>query len=359
MIAPPIPIQNIYFLLCYAWNHLQETQYVEVRSENCDRLWDLLAKVLIRSSQQLVKRGLHRDYQCVQEQRMRPKGKILFSDEIRHFHRGHLVRTCEFDELSADVLPNRIIKATIDVLRRCEQLSAENVRGLKEVALLFGEFTPLRLEAKHFRLVQIHRNMRHYRFVLDVCELIYRKSLPTTDSGGSRFRDFTRDEATMGTLFEEFVRNFMKREQSLCRVSSPQVPWDLDESRSSERGRDLLPRMKTDICLEGEGLRLVVDCKFYSQMFQSRFDRQKFISAHLYQLFAYLKNMAVVSGWERCAGILLYPTTTEPIDETICLQGHEIRVVTLNLNQHWAEVSRDLLALVPSMSVCSKHLVLT
>ena len=77
MNAEQIPIQNIYFLLCYAWNHLQETEYADVRSDGCDKLWDLLARVLIRGSQQLVKRGLHRDYVVHHDLRVRPKGKVL------------------------------------------------------------------------------------------------------------------------------------------------------------------------------------------------------------------------------------------------------------------------------------------
>ena len=75
--------------------------------------------------------------------------------------------------------------------------------------------------------------MRHYRFVLNVCELIYHHSVPTEDSGAVRFRDFDRDEATMGELFEQFVRNFYAKEQSHYRISASHVRWDVDEMEST------------------------------------------------------------------------------------------------------------------------------
>ncbi len=41
-----IPIQNIYFLLCYAWNQLEERDLVEINAEDTTSLQDLLARVL-------------------------------------------------------------------------------------------------------------------------------------------------------------------------------------------------------------------------------------------------------------------------------------------------------------------------
>jgi 5-methylcytosine-specific restriction enzyme subunit McrC len=341
-----IPIQNIYFLLCYAWNHLQEKDYAEIRSQGCDRLWDLLARVLIRSSQQLVKRGLHRNYVLHSEHRVRPKGKVLFADGIRRPAFGRLGMMCEYDELSADVLPNQIIHATLRRLQRHAGLSADNQRELRETTAYWHSFAQPILTAQTFRRVQIHRNMRHYRFALNVCELIHSQSLPTEDAGSYRFRDFLRDEAIMGTLFEQFVRTFLAKEQSIFHVSKPHVAWNIDSECSTERGLRLLPSMKTDIVLESPTDRLIIDCKFYRDAFQRNFDTQKFISNHLYQMFAYLKNQCVAPGWERVRGMLLYPSVDAPFDEHVSIYGHEIRVVSLNLGQDWDLVSRDLLSLL-------------
>lgn len=343
-----IPVQNIYFLLCYAWNHLQEAKFAEVRSEGCDKIWDLLAKVLIRSTQQLVKRGLHRNYIPECERRVRPKGKVLFSAEIRHPSFSTPAKTCEFDDLNPDVLPNQIIAATFRILARHPDLTADNRIGLRHASAPFSNFAPLALREAHFHRLLLNSNMRHYRFTLNVCELICQQSLPTESSGRTRFRDFDRDEAIMGALFERFVRSFYAKEQSTFRVSAKQVRWDVDPSESSKGGLDLLPTMNTDICLESKEEKLVIDCKFYQEAFQYPHNTQKFISGHLYQLFSYLKNQSSVQGWERVSGMLLYPTVDQAIDEVVSIQGHQIRVNSIDLGQSWEQIARDLHSLLHS-----------
>jgi 5-methylcytosine-specific restriction enzyme subunit McrC len=341
-----IPIQNIYFLLCYAWNHLQETKYAEVRSEGCDKIWDLLAKILIRGAQQLVKRGLHRNYVLERERRVRPKGKLLLAQDIRRPSFATPTKTCEFDELSPDVLPNQIIGAAFKILSRHPELSADNRRELRNAWAPFGGLTPLALRAQHFRRVHLNGNMRHYRFVLNVCELIYGQSVPTQEYGVARFRDFERDEAKMEDLFEQFVHNFYTKEQSAYRVSARHVKWDVTPAESTTRGLNLLPTMKTDICMESASDKLIIDCKYYRDAFQHYRDTEKFISGHLYQLFSYLRNQSATPGWGSVRGMLLYPTVGEAIDETVFIQGHQIRIASIDLGQKWHNIGRDLMTLL-------------
>jgi 5-methylcytosine-specific restriction enzyme subunit McrC len=341
-----IPIQNIYFLLCYAWNHIQETKYAEVRSEGCDKIWDLLAKVLIRGSQQLVKRGLHRNYVLERERRVRPKGKLLLSQDIRRPSFATPTKTCEFDELSPDVLPNQIIGAAFKILSRHPELSADNRRELRDAWAPLGGLTPLALRAQHFRRLHVNGNMRHYRFVLNVCELILRAYLPSENSGRGNFRDFDRDEATMGILFEQFVRNFYRKEQSVYSVSASHVRWDVSGAESTPEGLALLPSMKTDICLESPADKLIIDCKFYQDAFQRHHDTKKFISGHIYQLFSYLRNQSSMPGWRTVRGMLLYPTVGESIDETVSIQRNQIRIASIDLGQNWQDVERDLIRLL-------------
>jgi 5-methylcytosine-specific restriction enzyme subunit McrC len=352
-----IPIENIYFLLCYAWNHAQETHFASVRTESCDRVWDLLAKVLARGTQQLVKRGLHRDYVPHRESLARPRGKILVSEDLRRPRFGSLARSCEYDELNGDILPNRIIRSAIDLLSGCEQITEANAATLREVAGYFAAFEPVRLEGSAFRRLQVNRQMRHYRFILNVCEFIYRQSLPMEDGGAHRFRDFRRDDALMGALFEQFVRNFYQREQSTYSVSAPHVDWNVDEDKSTLGGLELLPRMRTDIMLASPGNHLIIDCKFYAEAFQRYRGSKSFRSGHLYQMIAYLKNQACESGWENVRGLLLYPTVDEAFDETVHVEGHSIRFAALDLNQSWQHLSEALLALLRlnSMRSSSVH----
>src|SRR5215217_2420927 len=103
-----IPIQNIYYLLCFAWNKLDEGETVDVSSLKSTELADLLARVLISGFHHLVRRGIDRDYLAFHEETPRIRGRINFPESLKR----NLVMMgrplCEFDELSYDILHNRI-----------------------------------------------------------------------------------------------------------------------------------------------------------------------------------------------------------------------------------------------------------
>jgi 5-methylcytosine-specific restriction enzyme subunit McrC len=150
----------------------------------------------------------------------------------------------------------------------------------------------------------------------------------------------------MEKLFEQFVRNFYSKEQSTYRVSASHVRWDVNLADSTAEGIKLLPSMKTDICMESQTDKLIVDCKFYKDAFQYSYDTKKFMSAHIYQLFSYLRNQAAKDGWQSARGMLLYPTVGEVFDETVSLQGHRVRFASINLGQPWQGIATDLLSIV-------------
>ena len=62
-----IPIRNIYYLLLYAWNRLEEAEVVAVSTENETSLLNLFARVLISGMRHLLRRGLDRGYIPFQE----------------------------------------------------------------------------------------------------------------------------------------------------------------------------------------------------------------------------------------------------------------------------------------------------
>jgi 5-methylcytosine-specific restriction enzyme subunit McrC len=49
-----IPIQNLYYLLCYAWDRLDERDIVAVDAAGVTSLADLFARVLINGSNPLL-----------------------------------------------------------------------------------------------------------------------------------------------------------------------------------------------------------------------------------------------------------------------------------------------------------------
>jgi len=339
-----IPIQNIYYLLCYAWDKLAEKEVVNVESINSTSLADLFARVLINGTHHLLKRGFDRGYVPQHEWTGRLRGRICFQEAVRR----NATRTgrlpCDFDELSYNVLHNRILKATMHRLIRTKGLAAESSEGLANLCRLFSEIQDMKLASRVFGQVQLYRNNQFYDFLLKVCELIYRNLLISEKSGASKFMDFVRDERQMAILFENFVRNFY-RYHTGYRVKREDIYWRWIAADQVAAG--LLPKMQTDISLTLETRKIIIDCKFTPQATQNHYEADKLRSSHLFQIHAYLNNLPEGKLTDTCEVMLLYPTVDSPLSASYSdLKGRKISIRTINLNQPWQGIEADLLALV-------------
>ena len=78
-----IPIQNLYFILCYAWDRLEERDLVDVSSEDASSLLNLFSRVLIGGTRYLLHRGLDRGYLAMEDDLAGIRGKIDFSATMK------------------------------------------------------------------------------------------------------------------------------------------------------------------------------------------------------------------------------------------------------------------------------------
>ncbi len=334
-----IPIRNVYYLLTYAWDFLPEGDGHEVSAERCPDLVNLFAAIFASGVRKLVHRGLDRAYLDQTEEIPLLRGRIDFGESTKRQSQWRARMVCTFDELSQDVLHNRILRATLDRLLLAE-LTQENRRALHVGREGLAPVRPARLSTSLFSRVQLHRNNRHYRFLLNLCELLYKTLLPTESAGTIRFRDFLRDDKVMPRLFEKFVFHFARRHCPGAGVSSKYIAWNGDAE--TDEARALLPGMLTDVTIEWPVRKLILDCKFYREALTERRGARRLHSTHLYQLHAYLTNQAILPGWEHCEGLLLYPAVAHRLNHKYRLAGHQVRVASVDLDQSWPEVEAEL-----------------
>lgn len=343
-----IPILNIYYMLVYAWDVLDEAERLRLQAEDCTQLVDLFARVLHSGTEAVLRRGLDRGYVPHREAIAGIRGKIDISASAKANTFRHGRAVCEFDELTYDIQHNRILKSTIRRLLNVPDLSDRLRDELAETHYRLHQIEEIALTDQAFRSLQLHRNNRHYRLLMDVCRLIHQAKLTNEDAGESEFRDFFRDERRMRILFERFVRNFYRHEQEEFRVGRTRMSWS--RARGSEADLALLPAMETDTTLISDRQVIVVETKFVPEVMLEHRGKERLRSGHLYQLFAYLQNLSAkpaLRGRE-LSGILLYPKTTRDLDLRYLLHGHRVRVYTLDLDEHWREIERELLTLLVS-----------
>jgi 5-methylcytosine-specific restriction enzyme subunit McrC len=339
-----IPIENVYYLFCYAWDRFREGATIGVSQVASPKLFDLFSSVLLRGVNRLVRRGLDRGYTETQEDLPAVRGRIVLSETIRRnllmFGRAN----CRFDDLSYDVLHNRIIKATLARLLNIDELDSRLRHELFQSRRLFANVSDVSLSSALFRRVQLSRNNANYDLLIKICELIHWALLPHEQGAGTKFSDPLKDERLMASVFEVFVRNFYKVEQRAFSVKSETIQWDA--AALTSESAQYLPAMRTDVTLRSNERTIVIDTKYYPEALTENFGQKKIRSDHLYQLYAYLKNIKSPVGLPE--GILLYPTTSEPLDLAFIVSGHKIRVVTLQLDQPWQKIHAELCSLLTS-----------
>lgn len=108
-----IPIENIYYLLCYAWNKLDERDRVRVSLDDTTTLLDLFAKVLINATLVLLKRGTDKSYVAQTTEFAGVKGKLELGQTLKSSLHLKQKTVCTFDEFSGNILTNQILATTL------------------------------------------------------------------------------------------------------------------------------------------------------------------------------------------------------------------------------------------------------
>ena len=337
-----IPIENIYFLLCYAWNKLDEKERVNVAIDDKTELLDLFAKVLINATKMLLKRGIDKNYIDHTEELAGVKGKVQISQTLKSNLLFKQRTICNFDDFSSNIILNQILVSTIYRLIRTKGLDRQLKNELVSLQRMLSGIDQIEITNPLFKQVRLSRNNRFYGFVMNVCQIIHGSTFPSEEQGKFKFSDFTRDDRKMNQLFEAFIRNFYRIEQKKYKtVKKETIKWQFDNIDNDSY--QYLPQMETDITLENDTEKVIIDAKFYRETMTLNYDKERIKSANLYQLFSYLLNQHDSNlKTHKATGILLYPTIETDYNLNFKYLGHKILIRTVNLNSNWRNISSRL-----------------
>lgn len=357
-----IPVRNVWHMLLYAWNEvpLHDLRGWALREsfiEEAPTLDALLASVLVRLMQQRLRIGLGQDYIEHAASLHGIRGRINFAETIKQhaLEGGQLV--CEFQTYRANSLKNQILRSTLARLVKLghfgpdtgfvHEIQQKLRRLLRDLdGIDFVELTPDLIRR------QLYARGGHdhdYRLMLSICDLIVQRQMP----GAAERRatalapEIDRELLVLYRVYERFVANFYRLHLRDWNVSAQKrLEWHAAEAN------DRLPLMIPDILLQekSSGRMIVLDTKFTAEsLIENRWGKAVFDSAHLYQLYAYLKSQEYLSQAHRTAtGILLYPAVKERFSERVKLQDQVLRIESLDLAAPWPEVEGQLLDLISS-----------
>ena len=334
-----IPIQNVYYMLSYAFQVLNEQGYKNIATEQFHNTAELMAAILEKSIAVQLKRGLGKEYIPQTEALSSLRGKIDIAESIKTQSMLRKQLICTYDEFSVNSTMNRIIKSTVELLLR-SNISKQRKKNLRKLMVYFGEVDFIDLHTVNWN-VQYNRNNQTYRMLISICYLVVKGLLQTQSDGSTKLMDFL-DEQRMCRLYEKFILEYYRKEyKNQITANASQIPWQLDNEENS-----MLPVMQSDIMLRCDDRVLIIDAKYYEHSTQVQFDKHTLHSGNLYQIFTYVKNKEyeLRDRDHKVSGMLLYAKTDEEIypDNVYQMSGNQITVRTLDLNLPFAEIARQL-----------------
>jgi 5-methylcytosine-specific restriction enzyme subunit McrC len=199
-VVPKMSIGRLFFLLGYAikpkgWREDQ----VEVAEHQ--GLLPALAHAFERQAERALRQGLLQGYRVTQESAMVVRGRIREGEQIRRRYGLSIPVELEYDEYTADIPENQVLRAGVERLLRLPGVPA-GVRArllhqrarLSEVTVpgrghLLPRWSPTRLNAR-------------YHHALHLAEIVLRGASVEHLTGAVRIEGFVFD---MNKVFEDFV----------------------------------------------------------------------------------------------------------------------------------------------------------
>jgi 5-methylcytosine-specific restriction enzyme subunit McrC len=352
-----IPVRNIWLLFLYASNlarfHGQHTAAVEEAPD----FPSLVARLLCYAVDRRLRRNLSRGYKSRQEVLTRVRGRI---DILETFSGGLLSKgmiACRFEEFTFDTPRNRLVRAALDALssrvddsllshecaRLAGDLGRQGVGGLK----------PSRSEMSANRL---GRHDADDLLMVTLAKLVFNLVLPTEDEGGHAMTRVEKDAVLVRQLFEKAIGNFYAAELTAHGwevLQGKRLAWQIQDATAGIAA--ILPGMTSDIILDHSALdrRVVIDTKFASVFGSSQYREAVLKSGYIYQLYTYLRSQERPGDTRSlaAAGLFIHPSVDGDLDETVRIQGHDIRFATIDLTLPTEAIIERLRELVPTRTI--------
>lgn len=361
----PIPIKNIFYMLCYAWNVLAIKDDIKVGEDDFDDAYNLLGRIFTYGIGKLIRSGFHRSYVGQEEELSTLRGKINVQESVTKFSMQRKKLDCNYDEYSTNDIFNQILKFTIENLIKNPNISPITKTSLKKQRMFFVGIEEKAPTKDNRQKLVFNRNNVTYKMLIHVAIMLYDNTIVNDDDGNNVFKDFFRD-GQMEKVYEQFILNFyaINLDRKVYRVHAPKINWHTttDDSGWGEffDVETEIGDRRTDIVVENKDLnyQFIIDAKYYKDMLVNKYYGQgakTYRTSHINQIRGYILDSDYHG---RKFGALMYPTVytdeynrgkiQEIQDYTGTIKTFII-TKTLDLNRNWLDIEKDLLALIKNV----------
>ena len=260
---------------------LTNVSYKSLQVTNVDiekmPLLDIFIRMFLDEVFRLVKHGLRSSYETIAENRSFFKGKILFSEQLKH-NFSHKERTfTEFDEFTPNCPENRLVKSTLMLLYK-QTHSSRNKTDIKTLLAAFDNVPSSTDYTGDFS-----KAGKSYGTLLLWCQIfLTRKSFTSFSGSGVAFALLF----PMETLFERYVAVQLKKvlpaEEFLISIQDKTHYLFLSPSKKFLLRPDIVITRKCD--------NAIFICDTTWKLLSSHTANLGISQVDMYQMFAYQKK---------------------------------------------------------------------
>jgi 5-methylcytosine-specific restriction enzyme subunit McrC len=317
-IIPKVSISRLFFLLGYALNPKgwREDQ-IDV-AEHRDLL-PALAHTFERHADRALRRGLLQGYRTTQDSALVVRGRIREGEQIRRHYGMAIPVELEYDEFTADIAENQLLRAAAERLLRLPGVPAPVRTRLLHQRARLADITPL-VRGHQLPVWRPTRLNARYHHALHLAAIVLRGASIEHLVGAVRIDGFLFD---MNKIFEDFVTVALREalsdaaKETADRRTVLQAHHHLDEADTVLMKPDL-------VWYDGAGRPLAVaDAKYKAEK------PEGFPGADLYQLLAYCTVLGLRDGH------LIYARG----DATHA--AHLVRNTAVRIHQHALDLDQD------------------
>ncbi len=312
IISPKVPVSRVLFLILYSIEKIgwrdEDFEFAEERD-----LTEVLAFAFAHRLKLLVSRGLYRGYRSEQAALPMVRGRILFAQQVRNRYGAFLPVELSFEEHTADVEENRILRAAIHALGRGSIKSAEANTILQRLDHDFDGVTNVSYPASSIPTIIYSRLNEHYRPAVELARRILGNRSISLQHGTQSGSAFLVD---MNRVFEDFLYLALKNAMALTSLDLVQGCSGHKLKLDEEGKYPLLPDIS---CWAGDCCRFVADVKYKDS------DLKEAPNADVYQMLAYC------TATQLPAGLLIYAGSRKNDFVTVRNCGRRIIITSIDL----------------------------
>ena len=319
-----VGVSQLLFLLGYARNPGFRPE--DVAGENTSDLWSALAESFARQCERALARGVLHGYVSVNDALRTVRGRIRMADQISRRPGMLLPLEVTYDDHSADIAENRILRAA---LRRLLGLKRVSLSARQRLAHLDRTLNGVELLRSGGPLPQWQENRLNQRYVpaLRLAEIILDNSAAETTDGQVRVASF---KVNMAKVFEDFVEVALAEavaELGLPGSIARQFQIGLDDVHAGRRHRI---SMNIDAVYQTVGIPSVV----FDAKYKVASNTGNYANADHYQMLAYCTALNAPNAW------LVFAGTGEHHSVSIVNTDVTVHEFPLDVSKHPDEVLR-------------------